>query len=457
MSIEIDRGTGTDAGAGLTLAAVGDLVLDDDILTPRLEATAPGLLALLRDAHVTIGNFETTAIDFDRFTGWPEAEPGGSWLVTSVRAGADVRAMGIDMVSRANNHATDWGVAGLRSTSAVLDEAGLVHAGAGESLTAARAPRYLTTRRGRVALVSAASRYQAMSLAADPFGIVPARPGINGLRTTRWFGVRPDELRSLAAIRDSLPPESLHHTARRADARDGSVTLGGTAFISAEATGGRVGPYWKVEDEDVAALRLSVRQARQNADVVAVALHTHEPGNHSAEPPPFLHDLAHAAVDEGADVVLGHGPHQLRGIEVYRNRPIFYSLGNFVFMQNRQFPLTREAWRRTGLDPARHTPGEMLEQKRTKGPFDDRIWYESVAVSVSFENQGEYAGQGAVGVTIHPVTLTFDARRDSDRGTPGPADVTAAHRILNRLRTLSEAYGTEILLDGDQGRIRIDR
>lgn len=105
-----------------------------------------------------------------------------------------------------------------------------VHGGAGESLTAARAPRYLTTRRGRVALVSAATRFQAMSLASDPFGIVPARPGVNGLRTTKSFGVRPDELRSLAAVRDSLPPASLHHTARKADARDGSVTLGGTAF-----------------------------------------------------------------------------------------------------------------------------------------------------------------------------------------------------------------------------------
>lgn len=438
------------SSTGLTLAAVGDLVLDDDVLTPRLAASAPGLLDLLRGAEVTIGNFETTAIDFDRFGGWPEAEPGGSWLVTSVRSGADVRAMGIDMVSRANNHATDWGVAGLRSTSDVLAQAGIVHAGAGESLMAARAPRYFTTPRGRVALVSAATRYQAMSLASDPFGIVPARPGINGLRTKKWFAVHPDELEVMASIRDSLPPASIHHTNREADARYGSVTLGGTAFISAETTGGQVGPHWKVEDEDVIALRESVRHAKQNADVAVVALHTHEPGNHSTEPPPFLHDLAHAAVDEGADVVLGHGPHQLRGIEVYRNRPIFYSLGNFAFMVNRQFPLTREAWQRTGLDPARHTPGEMLEQKRVKGPFGDRVWYESVVVSLSFGDRE------ALEVTIHPVTLTFDTSRHSDRGTPQLADDAAAERILDRLRTLSAAYGTDILLGDGRGSIRIN-
>ncbi|MEV7869345.1 CapA family protein [Streptomyces sp. NPDC088124] len=435
---------------GITLAAVGDLVLDDDVLTPRLEASAPRLLDTLRGADVTIGNFETTAIDFDRFDGWPEAEPGGSWLVTSVRSGADLRAMGMDMVSRANNHATDWGVAGLRSTSAVLDAAGLVHAGAGESLTAARAPRYLSTRRGRVALVSAATRYQPMSLASDPFGMVPGRPGINGLRTRKWFAVHPDELRALAAIRDGLPPASLHHLARKADARDGSVTLGGTAFVSTDRTEGRAGPHWQVEDEDIAALRTSVRQAKQSADFAVVALHTHEPGNYSAEPPPFLHDLAHAAVDEGADVVLGHGPHQLRGIEVYRNRPILYSLGNFVFMQNRQFPLTREAWRRTGLDPSRHTPADMLEQKRIKGPFAGPVWYESVAVTLTFTRRG------VLDIALLPLTLTFDTPHHSDRGTPRVADAAAGARILGRLRELSRAYGTEILLDQGQGTIRID-
>ncbi|MFC3999306.1 CapA family protein [Nocardiopsis sediminis] len=443
--------TGNGAGAGFTLAAVGDLVLDDDVLTPRLEATAPGLLATLRGADVTIGNFETTAIDFDRFGGWPEAEPGGSWLVTSVRSGADVRAMGIDMVSRANNHATDWGVAGLRSTSAVLDAAGVLHAGAGESLSAARAPRYTTTRRGRVALVSAATRYQPMSLATDPFGIVPARPGINGLRTKKWFAVPPGELAAMASIRDGLPPASIHPAAREADARDGSVTLGGAAFISTAATGGRSGPHWSVDTEDVRALRLSVRQAKQNSDVTVVALHTHEPGNYSDEPPPFLHRLAHAAIDEGADAVLGHGPHRLRGIEVYRDRPIFYSLGNFIFMQNRQFPLTREAWQRAGLDPSDHTPGEMLEKKRINGPFAEEVWYESAAVTVSFD------GRRPRGITIHPVTLTFDTRRHSDRGTPRMADAAAAERILDRLRALSAPYGTEILLDRSQGTIRIGR
>jgi poly-gamma-glutamate synthesis protein (capsule biosynthesis protein) len=434
----------------LDLVAVGDLILDDDVLTPGLETGSPGLLELLRGGDVTIANFETTAIDFERFTGWPEAEPGGSWLVTSVRSGADVRAMGIDMVSRANNHATDWGVAGLRSTSAVLDDAGVVHAGAGESLSAARAPRYLSTPHGRVALVSAATRYQPMSLAADPFGIVPARPGINGLRTKKWFAVPPDELGVMVSIRDRLPPESIHPTAREADALDGSVTLGATAFISADSTGGHVGPHWRVDADDIAALRGSVRQAKQNSDAAVLALHTHEPGNHSAEPPPFMRELAHAAIDEGADVVLGHGPHQLRGIEIYRNRPIFYSLGNFIFMQNRQFPLTREAWQRVGLDPAQHTPAEMLEAKRLKGPLAERAWYESAAVSVRLERNGSVRE-----IRIHPLTLTYDTPRDSDRGTPRLASEEVGQQILQRLRELSEPYGTTITLDGAHGRICI--
>src|SRR5262249_36212549 len=144
---------------------------------------------LLRSADVTFGNFESTAVDPASFGGWPEAESGGSWLISTPRVPADLRRIGFDMVARANNHATDWGVAGMRATDRMLTEAGIVHAGTGDTLAGARAPRFLTTPAGRVSLVSVASRFEAMSRAADPLGRVPGRPGVNALRTTRYVAV----------------------------------------------------------------------------------------------------------------------------------------------------------------------------------------------------------------------------------------------------------------------------
>jgi len=45
----------------------------------------------------------------------------------------------------------------------------------------------------------------------------------------------------------------------------------------------------------------------------------------------YQRDLGHAIIDAGADIILGHHPHMLRAIEVYKGKAIFYSLGNFAF------------------------------------------------------------------------------------------------------------------------------
>ena len=100
----------------------------------------------------------------------------------------DLRALGFDLFGRANNHATDWGPGGLLETGLWLEEAALVHAGAGPTLAAARAPRYLETDAGRVGLVSmTTSPASGLAPALDAFGEVPARPGCTRCRCgPRW-------------------------------------------------------------------------------------------------------------------------------------------------------------------------------------------------------------------------------------------------------------------------------
>lgn len=420
----------------LRFAAIGDLVLDAEV-TPHIERESADLVAMLRDADVTVGNFETTIVDTNTFDGWPEAEPGGSWLVTSPKSADDLADLGIDMVSRANNHATDWSVAGLRSTTTHLDAASIAHAGAGATLAGARQPAYFPTQAGRVALVSAATRYQTASRAIDAFGAVPARPGINGIRSTRIEQVSAAHLATLRDVRDSLPAYSHKSGSLERDDRTGTVTIGSTRFALA-AKKEAIGPKWELDADDVSEFLLSVRQARQTADVVMCAIHTHEPGNLSERPPDFLEDLARQAIDMGADAVLGHGPHQLRAVEMYKGRPIFYSLGNFIFMQNRQWPLTAEAWRKTGADPAATTPAEMLEMKRSKGPFRGTQWYESLLV------RGVIDGGRAAEIELVPVDLNANTKRHWDRGIPSRATDSDAVRILEHMRDLSAEYGTEI-------------
>lgn len=75
-------------------------------------------------------------------------------------------------------------------------------------------------------------------------------------------------------------------------------------------------------------LREVVRATRPAVDVLIVSAHWG--GNWGAEVPAEHRALAHALVEDGADLVFGHSPHIVRGIEVYRGRPVIYGAGDFI-------------------------------------------------------------------------------------------------------------------------------
>ena len=95
-----------------------------------------------------------------------------------------------------------------------------------------------------------------------------------------------------------------------------------------------------VDVNDVEAVRKVVKELRDSADIVILSFHggaegtdhTHVPGKleyYVGEKRGNVREIAHAAIDAGADVVFGHGPHVVRGAELYKDHIIFYSLGNF--------------------------------------------------------------------------------------------------------------------------------
>ena len=70
---------------------------------------------------------------------------GSDAIIGTPAVARDLKTIGFDVMSRANNHATDWGLEGMRQTSRALDEAGIVHAGVGEHRAEARGARYFDT------------------------------------------------------------------------------------------------------------------------------------------------------------------------------------------------------------------------------------------------------------------------------------------------------------------------
>ncbi len=195
--------------------------------------------------------------------------------MSSPQVPGDLKAMGFDLVSHANNHATDWGVAGLLETDRRLDKAGLVHAGSGASLTAARAPAYYDAKAGRVALIAMAAHFTEMEPAQDGAGDVHARPGINPLHYEMFvLPCRQSSFQQLAAIRDMQAEGSYTK-----DKKEDVVTLFGTKYKKQIENKGALGLHYTVNPEDEKAILRSVRQGKEVADFVIVSAHVHEPGN----------------------------------------------------------------------------------------------------------------------------------------------------------------------------------
>lgn len=447
-----------DVEDGFCVVAVGDIIITHAIRA-KLARKSPELLDILRRGDVVVGNYEGSAIDLRTYDGHPEAQSGFAWLISDADAPADLAALGFNLMARANNHALDWGAAGLRMTDRLLDEAGIAHAGTGASLSAARAPAFLDTARARVSLIAYATTFEANAPANDGLGVVPPRPGLNPLRTTAHRLVSAEDFAVLKRLNAHEPFQD--HYLLKALYGEHSLHLGMALHyrIDPNAAPGSLRIHYECDKRDQAGIVHNLRQAKQTSDFAIVAQHTHEPDNFTTEVPNYLPTLARQLVDEGADMLCGHGPHQLRGIEIYRGKPLLYSLGNFCFMDNSQQVVARDEWEepewaaaeaiagpRGITDPRVSTPAEFLEWKRVVGIFSEPIWFESVVAECRFKADGTLRE-----LLLHPIELGF-AGRDAERGIPRLAFDTAdnrqqARRILERLRELSVEFGTLIEID----------
>jgi poly-gamma-glutamate capsule biosynthesis protein CapA/YwtB (metallophosphatase superfamily) len=444
--LERDRELAAMIADGFTLAAVGDCIVSHPI-APMLarEPGVAGVVDLLRGASLAFGNLETSIFDARRSAVAPRSVD--DWaLVAHPRAARDLATLGFGLMSRANNHAMDWGAEGLRETGRWLDEAGVTHAGAGATLAGARAARYRETPHGRVGLVSLVTRsHWDDDAALDQFGEVPGRTGVNALRLRQRISASPAVMESVREIARALYP----------DAAPGALAVPGrpeelALFASSFVPGGRTEVRYEPDLGDLAATLRSVRLGKQHADLLVVSAHVHEEGPDAATPPAFLVDFARAAIDAGADVVVGHGVHRLWPVEMYSGRPIFYGLGNFLF-SDVQEPLTegmhgsaRELVRAAFDDPSAASDADVTALLIAQGWFDGSRFFASAVTRTRFE-----AGRTAE-VALHPIDLGY-RRRLLESGVPRLAEPEAAATTLKRLAEISEQFGTRIRIDGDVG------
>ncbi len=427
---------------GFSFAAGGDLIGPNKTLEGAPDPALQAVARHFRDADLGFANMEGSLFDLATFKGWQAAENGGGYPLAPAVVAKDLRSLGITVVSKANNHGTDWGTEGLVATLESLRAAGVVEAGAGMTLAQARAPAYVQTRKGLAALVDTASTFPPMSVACPPpnprYG-PDARscPGISALHV-REVHIVPfaqyDQLRSLlGGLRVTSLRQSWSGELSSARAGQGApdFVVGDTIFRGGPARG----LTWEMNPSDVTAIIDGVREARRHANFVLFSIHAHEitpnqspsegDDNDTARPADFEPKLFHAAIDAGADAVVRNGPHVLGGIEIYKGKPIFYSLGSFFF----QF----------GGSRSYQVPGGPLIR------FSD-AWFQTIVPVTTYRN-GEVSE-----IRLYPLAIESSHTRTD--GRPRPADPAQAQAILERVKALSAPYGTRITIVDGVGIIR---
>ncbi len=417
------------------------LLTGDSILQRRLQSRADSILSPLFDrvraADVAFTNLEVLANDY---RGDPALESGGSHFGAPAWVLDELSEAGFDLFATATNHALDYGVSGLVHTIEALEARGLSFAGVGRNLEDARRPCYHTSPRGTVAMISCASSFAKGQEASAQRPDLPGRPGLNPLHFETMHEVTESQLATLREIADQLGLEAERQQKIKMGfafaPSDASVfPLNGMNFRSANKAAVRT----TASKKDIDGIVRWIAEARGLSDVVVVSLHAHEQGESKEIPAEFIPVFARQMIDAGADIVAGHGPHLLRGMELYKGKPIFYSLGNFIG-QNELVPkMPADAYERFRADPDL-TPGQVY-QKRTnndQGGFpSDRRYWESVLPELTYE------GGVLKGIELIPISLGWKEARHK-RGRPRLAGAEEGKAILDRFAALSKPYGTKI-------------
>ena len=404
----------------------------------------------LRQGDAVFTNLELT---FPTSPGaYPAGGARGQWHPSEPLLLKEMQWMGFNLFGAANNHVMDYGVQGLLDTIRILKESGAVYAGSGETLGLARAPGYLTTPHGRVALITCASTFPADSPAGQARPDVRGRPGLSPLRHETTYRVDAATFEVLRKTRQAL------YLGSDQGGSGASLTMpfdSGGSPVKFE-TSDKPGVVTTADARDVAALTHSIRDGRHFADYVVASIHAHEgaPGPNPLETPAqFLVQYAHAAVDAGADVFVGSGPHVLRGIEIYKGKVILYSLGNFIFENWLMVPEPADFYERYGLFDGEALPSEAYNARSDNGRRDEPanpLYWQTVVARVAFHD-----GRPAV-VTLTPATTGF-GKNTPDQGYPEVPDLAKATEILEHLQKLSEPYGTKIGISNGVGTITIQR
>lgn len=442
---------------GLTVAVSGDSILTRR-LAPCTDEGFRRLIEKIRAADVAHTHLETLIHDYDGREVYPAAEAGGLWLRSPRYVADELAWAGFDLLSHASNHALDYAYGGLASTWDSLDETGLAYAGTGSTMSDAAAPAYVDTFAGRVALVSMTSSFPRWARAGHARHDMKGRPGVNTLGY--HYEVPPQLFDSMTALAESLGLWMNRLSDSRREIHRPGLHNSTFEFSRAEDAE-RVTTV--VDAEDRARNLGVIKDAATQADLVIVQAHVHAwaPDEGLGSPPSFLQRFARDCIDAGTDLFLAEGSHApIRGLEVYRGKPIFYDPGDLIRTSNDN-PMTRYPaefyFNNSGSldsDPRSALPSEGFAAYKDRDVINPPGGYRSGPVDGFVIPICDFDDSlGLERISLHPgIHLE---RPTGLTGLPTEPGRDQSEAIVDHLADQSEAYGTDIEYEDGIGLVHL--
>jgi Bacterial capsule synthesis protein PGA_cap len=515
-----------------TVVAVGDM-LEFQPFSKIDDPDIQYLVRIMKSADLTVADLEDEIYDFDNFGHY-----GGNLGTKEVAD--DWRNMGIDMVSRANNK--NQSAPGVWEDFREVERVGIVHMGVAHSLPEARMARYFETPEGLVGEVgisadggtdacctggtyvqvtpeqlaqvraikdSIIARRDEVEVpiempAPDPEGTVnvfgitfstspkpegetghrsrgadpnaperPARPGDgvkNSLRLTLYHGVTAPQMAQLRSI--------------AGETGSGDLKAFGTEFRVMERPGEH---SFDMNPEDLKEILTQIKTGKEASEFLVSNMHWHQNRfdfqhySYDHFPADFEIKFAHDAIDNGNDLFVAEGVHTIKGIEIYKGKPIFYGVSNFVFQSGLMpegkgkppavsgvEPVLRAAGgeggedgpspRGPGVGGARGSggrPGAVTATDEIVGEHESQGFWQLLPNLEGLLVSSHYELGKLTEVRIYPVDLGQTPRPTSEVGIPKRPSSAVARKILDEVIEYSKPFGTRIVVENGVGIIRI--
>ena len=352
----------------LTVVAVGDVIVN----RAEPESIFKYTRDIIQKADISVCQLETSYSDKGSMG---SSGPRGA-MAHDLRNYRALPATGFKVVSMASNHAMDWGNDALLDCIRRLRQDSIAVIGAGADIVEARQAAFIDCKGTRIALLSYCS------VAPKGYYASKGKPGVAPMRAMTHYEPLEEDQPGTPAEISTYPLE-----------------------------------------EDLQALTEDVRKAKDNADVVVLVLHW---GLHyfRAAIAGYQPVVARAAIDAGADIIVGHHAHMLKGIGIYKNKAMLYSVGNFAFDSNPK-----------ALDTVWYARRRKLYQGLLKVPDRDE------GSAYRFQHESRYAVMAKITIQdkrIDRVSLIPVLINQQSEPEPVSASDPRGQEVLHYLRAITE-------------------